>query len=114
MWPFAAFVRSHLDLDMSHVAAYYKSYQRAANDVLILIETPGVCVCILECCLVCCCAMFLHVHLLGLLLSGKPVVFDNGFFISPLLSFAFDSTRPHANIIVFLFSLISRSGIHHS
>jgi len=36
------FVRSHSDLAMSHVAAYYKSYQRAANDVAVLIETSGV------------------------------------------------------------------------
>jgi len=36
------FVRSHSDLAMSHVAAYFKSYQRAANDVALLIETSGV------------------------------------------------------------------------
>ena len=36
------FVRSHSDLAMSHVAAYYKTYQRAANDVAALIETSGV------------------------------------------------------------------------
>ncbi|KAL7460307.1 hypothetical protein ACHAXS_000769, partial [Conticribra weissflogii] len=36
------FVRSHSDLAMSHVAAYYKSYQRAANDVAELIEASGV------------------------------------------------------------------------
>ena len=30
------FVRSHPDLAMSHVAAYFKSYQRAANDVASL------------------------------------------------------------------------------
>mmetsp|Transcript_2340 Transcript_2340/g.4989 ORF Transcript_2340/g.4989 Transcript_2340/m.4989 type:complete len:510 (-) Transcript_2340:253-1782(-) len=36
------FVRSHSDLAMSHVAAYYKSYQRAANDVAALIEASGV------------------------------------------------------------------------
>jgi len=36
------FVRSHSDLAMSHVAAYFKSYQRAANDVAVLIETSGV------------------------------------------------------------------------
>lgn len=36
------FVRAHSDLAMSHVAAYYKSYQRAANDVAVLIETSGV------------------------------------------------------------------------
>ncbi|KAL9179669.1 hypothetical protein ACHAXT_008959 [Thalassiosira profunda] len=36
------FVRSHSDLAMSHVAAYFKSYQRAANDVAALIETSGV------------------------------------------------------------------------
>ena len=28
-----AFVRAHSDLAMSHVAAYYKSYKRAALDV---------------------------------------------------------------------------------
>ncbi|KAL7553672.1 hypothetical protein ACHAWF_016980 [Thalassiosira exigua] len=36
------FVRSHSDLAMSHVAAYFKGYQRAANDVAVLIETSGV------------------------------------------------------------------------
>mmetsp|Transcript_21152 Transcript_21152/g.42440 ORF Transcript_21152/g.42440 Transcript_21152/m.42440 type:complete len:866 (+) Transcript_21152:164-2761(+) len=36
------FVRSHSDLAMSHVAADYKTYQRAANDVAALIETSGV------------------------------------------------------------------------
>jgi hypothetical protein len=36
------FVRSHSDLAMSHVATYYKSYQRAANDVIALIESSGV------------------------------------------------------------------------
>lgn len=36
------FVRSHSDLAMSHVAAYFLSYQRAANDVAVLIETSGV------------------------------------------------------------------------
>ncbi len=36
------FVRSHSDLAMSHVAAYYKTYQRAANDVAGLIEASGV------------------------------------------------------------------------
>ena len=41
------FVRSHPDLAMSHVAAYFKSYQRAANDVALLIETSGVC-CVLS------------------------------------------------------------------
>jgi hypothetical protein len=37
-----AFVRGHSDLAMSHVAAYHKTYQRAANDVAALIETSGV------------------------------------------------------------------------
>lgn len=36
------FVRSHSDLALSHVAAYFKSYQRAANDVAVLIEASGV------------------------------------------------------------------------
>ena len=36
-----AFVRSHSDLAMSHCAAYFKSYQRAANDVAVLIEATG-------------------------------------------------------------------------
>jgi hypothetical protein len=36
-----SFVRGHSDLAMSHVAAYYKGYQRAANDVAALIETSG-------------------------------------------------------------------------
>jgi hypothetical protein len=35
------FVRGHSDLAMSHVAAYYKSYQRAANDVAVLVDTSG-------------------------------------------------------------------------
>lgn len=35
------FVRSHSDLALSHVAAYFKSYQRAATDVAVLIETSG-------------------------------------------------------------------------
>ncbi|KAL7522790.1 hypothetical protein ACHAWX_007494 [Stephanocyclus meneghinianus] len=35
------FVRGHSDLAMSHVAAYFKGYQRAANDVAALIETSG-------------------------------------------------------------------------
>lgn len=36
------FVRGHSDLAMSHVAAYFKSYQRAANDVAALIDASGV------------------------------------------------------------------------
>ena len=36
------FVRCHSDLAMSHVAAYFKSYQRAANDVAALIDASGV------------------------------------------------------------------------
>lgn len=36
-----SFVRGHSDLAMNHVAAYYKGYQRAANDVAALIETSG-------------------------------------------------------------------------
>ena len=35
------FVRSHSDLAMSHVAAYDKGYQKAANDVAVLIEASG-------------------------------------------------------------------------
>lgn len=35
------FVRSHSDIAMSHVAVYFKSYQRAANDVATLIEISG-------------------------------------------------------------------------
>jgi hypothetical protein len=35
------FVRGHSDLAMSHVAAYYKSYQKAARDVAILIDESG-------------------------------------------------------------------------
>jgi len=38
-----AFVRSHSDLAMSHVAAYYKSYKRAALDVSYLVEQAGKC-----------------------------------------------------------------------
>lgn len=36
------FVRGHSDLAMSHVAAYFKSYQRAVNDVAALTDAPGV------------------------------------------------------------------------
>jgi hypothetical protein len=36
-----SFVRSHSDLAMSHVAAYYKSYPLAARDVAQLIEEAG-------------------------------------------------------------------------
>jgi len=38
-----AFVRNHNDLALCHVAAYYKSYTRAANDVMILVDTSGKC-----------------------------------------------------------------------
>jgi hypothetical protein len=37
----AAFVRSHTDYSMAHVAAYFKSYQRAAQDVFILMDSSG-------------------------------------------------------------------------
>lgn len=36
-----SFVRTHSDLGMSHVAVYYKSYQRAASDVMALVEATG-------------------------------------------------------------------------
>jgi hypothetical protein len=36
-----SFVRRHSDLAMSHVAAYYKSYQKAARDVATLIDESG-------------------------------------------------------------------------
>jgi hypothetical protein len=36
------FVRKYSDLGMSHVAVYYKSYQKAARDVSTLIEQTGV------------------------------------------------------------------------
>lgn len=36
-----SFVRSHSDLAMSHVAAYYKPYPRASRDVARLIEEAG-------------------------------------------------------------------------
>jgi hypothetical protein len=36
-----AFVKAHSDLAMSHVAAYYKSYKRAALDVSNLVEQAG-------------------------------------------------------------------------
>jgi hypothetical protein len=36
-----SFVRSHSDMAMSHVAAYQKTYQRAAQDVAILVEEKG-------------------------------------------------------------------------
>mmetsp|Transcript_8322 Transcript_8322/g.19302 ORF Transcript_8322/g.19302 Transcript_8322/m.19302 type:complete len:422 (-) Transcript_8322:400-1665(-) len=35
------FVRSHTDLAMCQVAAYYKSFQRAAQDVAILVDDSG-------------------------------------------------------------------------
>jgi hypothetical protein len=35
------FVRSHSDMAMSHVAAFQKSYQRAAQDVAILVDESG-------------------------------------------------------------------------
>ena len=37
-----SFVRCHSDLAMSHVAFYFKSYRRAANDVASLVEGSGV------------------------------------------------------------------------
>jgi hypothetical protein len=37
-----SFVRNHHDLAMSHVAAYYKSYRRAAQDVSALIDSSGI------------------------------------------------------------------------
>jgi len=37
-----AFVRNHNDLGLCHVAAYYKSYTRAANDVMVLVDTSGI------------------------------------------------------------------------
>jgi len=40
-----AFVRNHNDLALCHVAAYYKSYTRAANDVMVLVNTSGECDC---------------------------------------------------------------------
>jgi hypothetical protein len=36
------FARNHSDLAMSHVAVYYKSYQRAARDVATLVDDTGV------------------------------------------------------------------------
>ena len=36
-----SFVRNHSDLAMSHVAAYYKPYPRAARDVTRLVEEAG-------------------------------------------------------------------------
>eukprot|EP00980_Cylindrotheca_fusiformis_P020309 scaffold7344_cov145-Cylindrotheca_fusiformis.AAC.7 len=36
------FVRNHSDMAMSHVAAFQKSYQRAAQDVALLIDESGV------------------------------------------------------------------------
>ena len=37
------FVRQHSDLAMTHVAAYYKGYVRAARDVATIIEESGTC-----------------------------------------------------------------------
>lgn len=39
------FVKRHSDLAMCHVAAYYKSYQKAACDVMMLVDVSGTCVC---------------------------------------------------------------------
>lgn len=36
-----SFVRSHTDLGLSHVASYYKSYRRAAQDVSMLVDGSG-------------------------------------------------------------------------
>ena len=36
-----SFVRSHSDLAMCHVAAYNKSYRKAASDVMILVDASG-------------------------------------------------------------------------
>jgi len=36
------FVRNHHDMGLCHVAAYYKSYTRAANDVMALIDASGI------------------------------------------------------------------------
>lgn len=36
------FVRNHNDFALCHVAAYYKSYSRAANDVMTLITASGI------------------------------------------------------------------------
>jgi hypothetical protein len=35
------FVKRHSDLAMCHVAAYYKSYQKAATDVMMLVDASG-------------------------------------------------------------------------
>lgn len=35
------FVKRHSDLGMCHVAAYYKSYSRAASDVMMLVDASG-------------------------------------------------------------------------
>jgi hypothetical protein len=40
-WSSRAFVRNHTDLGLSQVAAYYKSYQRAAQDVSNLMDGSG-------------------------------------------------------------------------
>lgn len=37
------FVRRYSDLAMCHVALYYKSYQKAARDVAVLVEESGAC-----------------------------------------------------------------------
>lgn len=43
------FVRSYSDLAMSHVAAYYKSYKKAARDVATLIDESGTLPLLLSC-----------------------------------------------------------------
>ena len=45
-----SFVRSHSDLAMCHVAAYYKSYQKAASDVMMLVDASGTFVLSWLCC----------------------------------------------------------------
>merc|ERR1712165_238438 len=35
------FVKTHSDLGLCHVAAYHKSYSRASNDVMCLMEASG-------------------------------------------------------------------------
>ena len=37
------FIRSHTDYGMAHVAAYFKSYQRAALDISALVDSSGKC-----------------------------------------------------------------------
>ncbi|KAL7525169.1 hypothetical protein ACHAXR_000889, partial [Thalassiosira sp. AJA248-18] len=94
------FVRSHSDLAMSHVAAYFKSYQRAANDVAVLIETSGV-------------ESIIHdditTHMcssVGHLVAGSIVIFFGMLLVTHRNSFSTDPLADASLLEVLLFSYI--------